>query len=311
MKKRSTSVKSKLHDRSGLALLILLLIVAVTAAVIIIIAVSAYQQHLRDAKMTFDKETVATAHDVAAVKYLQDGGDGLTIYYYDELTHKCLDRAEIGTIEPYGRSLAAQNKNAEKGAVGVPNLGDKGGAQLLAVVVENEVIHSRWTGKKWTYYDYTLMDKAERGTLTWDDKREMDKDSVAKAISASTAQYEKDNSRKLKNNEDPGIAVYDYNIKTDEAITDAIMTEIDGAAQIPEPDKTSITGSSLDIKGYGLSGSETNTGAYIIGGSRADEYLALIPEMSAAKPGMKTPEGGIVQVWIHGSTKVAVWTMGS
>ena len=309
--KKSPSVKSKLHDRSRAALLVVLLIIAVAAAVIMIIIVPAYQQHLRDAKMTFDKETVATAHDVAAVDYLQDGGNGLVIYYYDEITHKCLNRDEIGTIKPYGRSLAAQNKNAETGAVGIPNLGDKGGAQLLAVVVENEVIHSRWTGKTWTYYDYTLMDKAERETLTRDDKREIDKDSVSKAILAATAQYQKDNRGKLKNNEDPGIAVYDYNIKTDEAIIDSIMTEIDGAAQMPESGKTSVTGSNSDIKGYGLSMNEKNTGAYIVGGSRADEYLAIIPEMSAAKTTVKTPEGSIVQVWIHGSTTAAVWTAGS
>lgn len=138
----------KIKNRNGLSIITFLLLIAVAVAVVFIIAIPAYNSHLKEARLTFDIETVSTAHDVATVQYMQDGEPGSITYYYDEQSHKCLLRDEIDSIKPYGRSFESENLNGETGAVGIPNLGGKDGAQILAVTIENNTVKMRWTGKE-------------------------------------------------------------------------------------------------------------------------------------------------------------------
>lgn len=247
-----TDIRKKFNDISGLAAVTVILITAFIVTALIIIIVPSYEQHRSDVNMTFDVETVATAKDVASSVYLLSSTGKTVTYYYDEVSHKCLTRDQIDTIVPYGRSSAKQNRKSETGAAGIPNLGDNGGAQLLAVTIEDGTVLMRWTGKKQTYYDYTLMDDNERDQLTEEDKREMDTDSAKKAVNAAALQYNKDYRRQLKKKTDPGTAVYDYDIFTDSVIYDRSMDSLEGAADIP--DSTTI-GDVSSLMPYGMSAS--------------------------------------------------------
>ena len=170
--------------KQGTALAVVLLAVAVAAALVLFLAVPAYRQHLTDADLTMDSLSVSTARDVASVTYLQDGANGLQIYYYDEVRHECVDRDQIGSITPYGRTLKQHNMDAETGARGIPNLGDE--PQLLAVAVsDSDVLDVRWTGKTWRYLDYYYLYPPERATLTPKILREMDDDSKERAEAAA------------------------------------------------------------------------------------------------------------------------------
>lgn len=251
--------KGKRKDEAGLALVTVLLIIAVAAAAVLIIAIPGYQQHLRNAKLTMDIQSVQTCEDVAAIRYLQDGAAGLQIYYYDELSHQCLDRKDIGTIEPYGRSSREQNLHEETGARGIPNLGeDHGGAQLLAVAVqEGEQVNIRWTGHDWSYLDYYYMYPAERETLTEDILAAMDQDSVGKAKKAAISRYRDDFRKSLDREEDPGTAVYDYI-----ALNDSVVYDAESGA-VPDGGKTE-TGRPTDFAAYGLSSLQGNTEGCIL-----------------------------------------------
>lgn len=174
MKKR---LQQKLHSDRGVILPIVILSIAVIAALVLFVVIPGYQEHLRNAKIQADVQTVATAKDVASVTYLQDGGGDLVTYYYDELSHKCLLRKDIDRIEPYGRCSAKDNKNNVTGAKGVPNFGDNGGAQLLAITIaDGTIINVRWTGKKYTVLDYDLMTIRERNALDAEARDEIEKD---------------------------------------------------------------------------------------------------------------------------------------
>ncbi|WP_130836539.1 hypothetical protein [Lachnoclostridium sp. Marseille-P6806] len=218
---------------SGVAALILVLALAVLAAFILIAALPAWKRHLEDVRMTYDVQSVVTAKDVAKITYLQDGESGLVTYYYDELTHCCLSREKIGTIVPYGRSFAEQNRNGETGAAGIPNLGEEGGAQLLAVIVGEESVRARWTGKTWTYYDYTLMSREERAALRGSELAEMDRDSARRAARAARARYEEDNAEALRRGEEPGPVVYRYDIFSDTAIPEEQSSEEQAGGEQP------------------------------------------------------------------------------
>ncbi len=167
----------KLHSEDGVILPIVLLAIAVIAATVFFVAIPGYQEHLRNAKIQADTQSVATAKDVASVTYLQDGGGSLVTYYYDERSHKCLPRSKIGDIEPYGRCSEEDNRNGVTGAKGVPNFGGENGAQLLAITIaDGDIINIRWTGKKYTVLDYDLMTIRERNALDSEALDEIEKD---------------------------------------------------------------------------------------------------------------------------------------
>ncbi len=166
-----------IRNEDGMILPIAILLVAVIACSILFIVIPGYQEHLRNARIETDSTSVATARDVASITYLQDGAQGLVTYYYDELTHTCLPLPKLSSIEPYGRTSAEDNKNAITGAKGVPNFGTEGGAQLIAITIQNDqIINLRWTGKKCTVLDYELMTVAERNALTDRQKDEIEAD---------------------------------------------------------------------------------------------------------------------------------------
>lgn len=170
-------MSKKLHSDRGVILPIVILSVAVIAALILFVVIPGYQEHLRNARIQADVQTVETAEDVASITYLQDGGGELVTYYYDELTHKCLLRKDIDKIEPYGRCSEKDNKNNVTGAKGVPNFGDNGGPQLLAITIaDGSIINVRWTGKKYTVLDYDLMTIRERNALDAEARDEIEKD---------------------------------------------------------------------------------------------------------------------------------------
>ena len=170
-------ILQKLHSENGVILPIVLLSIAVIAATIFFVIIPGYQEHLRNARIQADTQSVATARDVASVTYLQDGGGDLVIYYYDERSHKCLPRSQIGDIEPYGRCSEKDNRNGVTGAKGVPNFGGDCGAQLLAITIaDGDIINIRWTGKKYTVLDYDLMTIRERNALDSEALDEIEKD---------------------------------------------------------------------------------------------------------------------------------------
>ena len=217
-------------------LLIIVLAVMVAAAAVLIFIVPQYRQHRIDQRRTFDAQSVATARDVCKIQYLTDGESGLVVYYYDELSHKALSRSRIGEIRPYGRCSRAENLHRETGAAGVPNLGNRGGAQLLAVAVSDGApVNARWTGKQWTYPDYYYMTQAERLQLTGSVRREMDQSSVRLATSLAKKTYETDFEHQLKEGEDPGTAIYVYDALQDLVYYDEeAMNGLDHPAALPK-----------------------------------------------------------------------------
>lgn len=162
-------VREKLHSRSGIAVVFLLLITAI-GVVCISIAIYGFQQHLKDSRRMFDEAQVDTAKRVARETYILDLVEGGVTYYYDEMKHNVVNAANFEgkvDVKGYGRSYEDENLNGETGADGIPNKGKDGGAQFIAVSVEeNGTTHARWQGPYLTGYDYELMTPGERSRLT-------------------------------------------------------------------------------------------------------------------------------------------------
>ena len=169
--------REKLRSNSGIALIFIVLIGAI-AAVSLSILYLGYQQHLKHARRLFDEVTVTTAERVAKETYILDIRTGGVTYYYDGIHRSVTDSARYDgkvDLEGYGMSYASENRNAETGAVGIPNKGEDGGAQFLAVSVESDgTIHSRWQGPWLTAEDYELMTPEERERLTQAQLKQID-----------------------------------------------------------------------------------------------------------------------------------------
>ena len=169
--------REKLRSNSGIALIFIVLIGAI-AAVSLSILYLGYQQHLKNSRRLFDEVTVTTAERVAKETYILDIRTGGVTYYYDGIHRSVTDSARYDgkvDLEGYGMSYASENKNAETGAVGIPNKGEDGGAQFLAVSVESDgTIHSRWQGPWLTAEDYELMTPEERERLTQAQLKQID-----------------------------------------------------------------------------------------------------------------------------------------
>ncbi len=216
-------LSKKLKSNQGFSLFPGLLIIVLAAAVIALVGavfiLPFYQDHVKDRNLTMDALSVRTAEDVAKIQYLQDGDGGLVVYYYDELTHKAVKRDQLAAIKPYGRATREQNRNGESGAKGVPNLEDRGGAQIIALAIDGgESVNARWTGKTWTYPDYYYMTQKERKKLKQKDLKEMDASSEKLAKSLAIARYENDFRKELKDGKHPGKAVYVYDALEDTVV---------------------------------------------------------------------------------------------
>jgi len=164
---------------SGSALLIVILVIAVVL-VAAFLFIEGYIRHVKEAALMYDQETVYEAEDMAAATYLADGcpPEGV-IYYYDDLTKQCYDASKYGwriNIDGYGRTSEEDNAHMETGAKGIPNKGDDGGAQFLAIFVidRGETVISRWQGQILTAYDYSLMTEDERNLLTEDQLKQIE-----------------------------------------------------------------------------------------------------------------------------------------
>lgn len=167
-------MRERLKSTRGLAWITVVLLAAVLA-MLAWFAVDGYLLHLRDVRMTFDREQVNTALRSAKVQYLTDGLPRGITYYYDaeNLTFRSFD--EIGLIKGYGRSYESENLHAETGARGIPNLGGSDGAQLLAIAFENEEsISIRWQGHFLTPYDMEQMTTAEQARLTTEQRNQIE-----------------------------------------------------------------------------------------------------------------------------------------
>ena len=169
--------REKLRSNSGIALIFIVLIGAI-AAVSLSSLYRGYQQHLKNSRRLFDEVTVTTAERVAKETYILDIRTGGVTYYYDGIHRSVTDSARYDgkvDLEGYGMSYASENRNAETGAVGIPNKGEDGGAQFLAVSVESDgTIHSRWQGPWLTAEDYELMTPEERERLTQAQLKQID-----------------------------------------------------------------------------------------------------------------------------------------
>ena len=169
--------REKLRSNSGIALIFIVLIGAI-AAVSLSILYLGYQQHLKNSRRLFDEVTVTTAERVAKETYILDIRSSGVTYYYDGIHRNVTDSAQYDgkvDLEGYGMSYASENRNAETGAVGIPNKGEDGGAQFLAVSVESDgTIHSRWQGPWLTAEDYELMTPEERERLTQAQLKQID-----------------------------------------------------------------------------------------------------------------------------------------
>ncbi len=156
----------KLRGRSGLSRLVFLLLCGI-AAMLLLFIVEGYIRHLDDAKLTFDKDQVYEALELAKIQYLSEGCPAGITYYYDAERARMVPFDEIGNIVGYGRSSAAHNRHGETGALGIPNLGGRGGAQFLAIAIEDDnTFNVRWQGKRLTVYDESLMSAQELARLT-------------------------------------------------------------------------------------------------------------------------------------------------
>lgn len=71
---RRRKLQEKLMQRDGMILPIVLLSIAVIASTILFVVIPGYQEHLRNARIQADVQSVATARDVASITYLQDRG---------------------------------------------------------------------------------------------------------------------------------------------------------------------------------------------------------------------------------------------
>lgn len=159
-------IGTKLRSRRGMTWPVFLLLCGI-AAMLLLFAVEGYLKHLNDAKMTFDKQQVHEALELAKVQYLSEGCPAGTTYYYDAERARMVPFEEIVNIVGYGRADAAHNRHGETGALGIPNLGGEGGGQLLAIAVEDDnTFNVRWQGKRLTVYDESLMSARELARLT-------------------------------------------------------------------------------------------------------------------------------------------------
>ena len=167
----------KLRSKSGIGLVFVVLIGAILAVCISIIFLG-FQQHLKNSRLLFDELTVTTAERVAKETYILDIRTGGVTYYYDGVHRNVADASTFKgkvKLEGYGRCFASENLHGETGAIGVPNRGEDGGAQFLAVSVESDgTIHSRWQGSWLTGEDYKLMTPAERNRLTIEQLNQID-----------------------------------------------------------------------------------------------------------------------------------------
>lgn len=170
------AIRRKLCSRRGVSTLVVLLLCGI-AAMLVLFAVEGYLRHLDDAKMTLDKQQVHRALELARMQYLGDGCPNGITYYYDAERGKMVPFDEIGSIAGYGRCSARQNRRGETGALGIPNLDGEGGAQLLAIAVEDEdTFNARWQGKRLTVYDESLMSAAERSRLSDEQRLQIEVD---------------------------------------------------------------------------------------------------------------------------------------
>lgn len=288
----------------GFALRFYLILAVTVAAVVAFIIIPGYLHHVEDGRMTMDIQSVATCRDVASVDYLQSGSDSLVFYYYDELTHQCLPEEKRAQIRGYGRSYVWQNENGETGAAGIPNLGStlsgmNDGPQILTVAVTGSGISGmRWTGPAWSCYDYYYMTDRERSMLTKEILRQIDRDSVLRALSAAQNEYLTDYRRQLKKGRDPGTAVYYF-----DALKDAVTFDLT-LSSAKKPGGLEA-GSAGDLDGYGVSDADGETGALAAGngdGSAqgAELFQGFSEEEAAAalKGAAKTSDGSVLQVWV-------------
>ena len=159
-------IRKKLRSRRGMTWPVFLLLCGI-AAMLLLLVVEGYIRHLDDAKMTFDKQQVHEALELAKVQYLSEGCPAGITYYYDAEHARMVPFDEIVNVAGYGRSSASHNRNGETGAVGIPNLGGENGGQLLAIAIENDTTFNvRWQGKRLTVYDESLMSKEELARLS-------------------------------------------------------------------------------------------------------------------------------------------------
>ena len=166
----------KCRESRGIAWITFVVLV-LTIAISALFIWDGYMAHVNRAKLLFDQTQVSNAIKAAKVQYMQDGfPDGIT-YYFDAEGSRMTDWSKIGEIKGYGRSDEKHNTRGQTGALGIPNLGGKGGAQLLAITMEDEdTIFVRWQGQRLTYYDYDLMTEKERSRLTKEQWRQIELD---------------------------------------------------------------------------------------------------------------------------------------
>ena len=169
--------REKLRSESGIALIFVLLIVAILAVCASIVYLG-FQQHLKNSRLLFDEVTVTTAERVAKETYILDLRSSGVTYYYDGIHRDVIDASTVKgkvNLTGYGRCYESENLKGETGAAGIPNKGENGGPQILAVSVEEDgTIHSRWQGQWLTGYDYELMTTEERSRLTVEQLNQID-----------------------------------------------------------------------------------------------------------------------------------------
>ena len=167
----------KLRSKSGIGLIFVILIAAILAVCASIVYLG-YQQHLKNSRLLFDELTVTTAERIAKETYILDIRTNGVTYYYDGIHREVFDASTFSgkvDLAGYGRCYESENAHGETGAVGIPNKGENGGAQFLAVSVEMDgTIHSRWQGAWLTGEDYELMTPEERERLTVDQLNQID-----------------------------------------------------------------------------------------------------------------------------------------
>lgn len=302
--------KNSIRNRRGMSLRVFILLAAVIVLAFLVFFVPAYLQHNREQRMTFDITSVETLKDVAPVTYLQSGAEGYALYYYDELSHTCLGEDERSTIKGYGRSWKSQNENGETGALGIPNLGDTlsglhDGQQLLACAIDGDaVISLRWTSNTWSYYDYAYMTDTEKEHLSRENLTAIDMDTVLRGKTAAANEYRNDYKKQIEKQEDPGIAVYNYDpiddtVTMDEASMEA-LAEDSSVTTAEIPNKMTLT-NAKDLAGYGVSEQGSGTGAYLYGDERFAECLAVIPEMEndvLRENAADTSKNAVLQIYV-------------
>ena len=247
--------RNKLKSRRGVSVFLVLTGILLVIAILLIVLIPGYMDHLKDAKMTYDVQSVETAKEVALVEYMQSAGAGLVMYWYDELSHKVVaTKEEAAAIKGYGRSSQEQNRGNVSGAAGVPCLPQEdGGPQLLCMTVSGDSINNIWwSGNRFTYWDYFYMDQTDRTLLKQADYREMDSSSESMARSRARADYEKRFKKQLKKGENPGELVYNYDLIQDVLFLDPSMPADSSAAALDEADKAQLLPAS-SISAYSLS----------------------------------------------------------